>query len=382
MAKKQKSNKVEAKPSLADILSGLKDVNPLVINEDSDKEFTIPYRIPFTHKGLQSITGGIMGGKFAEISGDSQTGKSFLLYELIKNTQDMGGYALLFDGERALEANYIKMTGIKKDGTLALEYNMDIDNFFGYSAQFILAIRAINKTCPILIGVDSFPSFTCPLALENMEKGQDPKGYAAMQKNNKFSQGIEKLIQILDEHAATLVVLNQTRIDHKIEYGDKTITLAENVVKFWCTQRIRGKLAKKIFRMGKSIEFKKGIKIITGSTTKWKTIKNRSVRPFQEVATKIKFNSGVDIYSGLDEYLVNADKIVQATTTKTVEGETVKKPIKGFRLVKTGEFFYDIKSLVDSNPDVLEPLWTGTDEEETQEFEGDETADGEVVSEE
>ena len=167
MAQKKKVTKEEKSVlSLSEILSGLKGFQSTVLEKDAKNIFDVPYRIPFNNKGLQSITGGILGGKFIEISGDSQTGKSFLLYELVKGVQDMGGYAILWDGERALEEDIIKMVGIDNEsGTLALQYDMDIVNFFSVASSMIVAIREKNKKCPILIGVDSFPAFTLPDAI-------------------------------------------------------------------------------------------------------------------------------------------------------------------------------------------------------------------------
>jgi len=370
MAKKKQEITGNKKKSLSDILSGIKGMRAMVLEGNTEKVFEVPYRIPFSHRGLQAITGGIMGGKFHEISGDSQSGKSFLLYELIKNTQEMGGYVLLFDGERALEEAYLKVVGIDSEsGTLAIEYNMDVENFFGVSSQFIKAVRDVDKKCPVLIGVDSYPAFTIPDAIEEMEKGKDPKGYAAMQKNGKFSQGIEKFIQILDAHDATMVLLNQTRVDSKIMYGDNTITLAENVIKFWCTQRIRGKLQKKLVKLSDSIEIKKGVKTVVGSTTKWTTIKNRSVKPFQFVTTKVRYSTGLDVWSGVDELLVNMGRITQAGTTIGKEGEKLGKPVKGFKLKRGDKFYYDIEAICGENPDLLESLWTGSNDEDGLELE-------------
>ena len=64
------------------------------------------YRIPFNNVALQSATGGIIGGTFAEFGAQSQGGKSFLAYELMANCQAMGGVVMLNDGEGAFDVSY------------------------------------------------------------------------------------------------------------------------------------------------------------------------------------------------------------------------------------------------------------------------------------
>lgn len=364
-SKKEKKQKPPTGPrSLKEIMAGVNKFKSEILEEKESSDFDFPYRIPFSHQGLQAITGGIIGGKMAEISGDSQTGKSFLLYELIASVQKMGGYAQLYDLEQAFENAYAKIVGIDlTSGTLSIEHNPDLGNFFSSSMVFITNIRDFEKTnklprAPILIGLDSFPGLQTAVDLKNMEDGKDLRGYAAMQKNAAFSQQIDKFVQFLSEYDATFVMLNQVRKDHSIEFGDKTVTPAETVIKFWCTQRIRGKLSKKIVKIVPSLEYKNGQKLTIGSSVIWETIKNRSVKPFQKVLAKFRYASGMDMYSGLDELLYAGGKIVPGTTTKTKEGETVKKPIKGFRVKDV--FFYSMKELVEAHPELLTPAWTGT----------------------
>lgn len=394
--------------SLEGIKSESKKFEVAILNSETEVE-TAPYKIPFRHKGLQKITGGIIGGKFAEISGNSQSGKSFLLYELMAECIAMGGVSLLFDGERAFEEPYAEMvqlplrggkfafgevrTEAQKKNGMRGEPVVDMDDVFHMMISFIKTVRKAKggKKIPILIGIDSFPSLQTDVDLANLESGKDPRGYAAMQKNAKFSFWIEKFVGILDKYDATLVLLNQTRIDNTVMYGDKTTTLCETVIKFWATQRIQGKLAGKILKKVKSIENAKGKNIQIGMKTIWKTIKNRAVKPFQSVLTKIRYSKGIDLWSGLDELFVNEGLANPATTTKVADhlnpkpdlikendkGEMVfKKAQDGFKALKHKEglenkFFYNEEELVADYPEFLEPSWTGVSEDEDEEFEED-----------
>lgn len=383
------------KKDMSSFESELEDFGVSILSEEDD-DIAVPYRIPFRHKGLQKISGGIMGGKFAELSGGSQSGKSYLLYELMAEAIKMGGYSLLQDGERALEESYARSVGLDmKGGHFALcetrtatqkknklrgNVVVDMDAFFKMAIRFIKLMRSKfrNPAIPIVIGCDSFPSLQCKVDMANIEAGKDPRGYAAMQKNAKFSFWIEKLIPILDEYSATFILLNQTRIDNTILRGDKTITLCENVIKFWATQRIRGKLDKRIVKKVKSIERSSDVTIQTGMTTQWCTIKNRAVTPFQKVFTKIKYTTGVNPWSGMDELLVN-EEIINPSNTKSVEiakealselefsklklnkdGTKLAKDLKGFKLLKGDDtnFYASIEKLCETHSYLLNPSWT------------------------
>lgn len=372
--KKVVGKKKESTFTLNDIMGELAEFQIQVMSKDSNLD-DAPYRIPFKNKALQKATGGIIGGKMIEISGVSQAGKSFLLYELLAECQKMGGYGLLTDGERAFEDAYAGMVGIDlKAGSFAISNEIDMDKHFKIMVKFMKGVRAKNKTAPILLGTDSFPLLQCNVDLANMEAGKDPRGYMAMQKNAKFSQWVEKIIPMLDKYDATFVLLNQVRKDHTVKFGDPWKSLCEDVIAFHCTQRLRGKAIGKITRKGKSINQSSGKTLQIGSKSEWNSIKNRAVKPFQKVQIDILYAKGINEYSGLDELLVNDDLIKVASSSVGANGEKLSKQIKGFKLIdKDSKFYPTIKELVDENPHVLEPIWTGSyddgDEYEVENYE-------------
>ena len=199
----------------------------------------------------------------------------------------------------------------------------------------------------------------------------------AMQKNAKFSQWIEKLIPMLDKYAATLVLLNQTRVDRS-GFIPKVSTLCEGVIKFWATQRIQGKLDIRLTKKVKSIIRKGEVSTQIGMTTQWKTIKNRAVRPFQTAFTRIFYAKGIDPWSGLDELLVNEGLIKTAGMTSievAKEGLSEKKFNKlklnadetklakvfiGYKLEDGSDpkFYCTLKELCKKYPKFLKPSWT------------------------
>lgn len=360
--------------SLSDIGAGLKQFEFRVMNKDTREE-KAPYIIPFRHRGLQKITGGILGGTLAEISGMSGGGKSFLGYELIAECQKIGGVCILFDGENAWEDAYAKMLGINMDdGTFMVSMERDIDICFAMMTSIIDQVRIKKHNIPILFVIDSFFTLATKVAIEKAKKGADPQGFYHKQKNGKFSTQLTTFVPSLGKNKATLVLLNQTRklvneYTGMISYK----TLAEEVIQFLCTQRIQGILAnKKDTEEVSSTNTKGTVKTRSGIKTVWETIKNRTYKPFQKITTHIKYESGLRRSSGLTELFVNEGLIRPSTTSFTPEGfkmvpnkgakkndtDIVGKPLKGYITIDDDVFYYSMNSILEARPEFLKPIKT------------------------
>lgn len=324
----------------------------------------VPWRVPFTHLGLQAATGGLIGGGMMQIEGESQSGKSFLMYELLANAIKMGGVGFLADPEQAYEPAYGTKMGIGGKGFLYSNSNRMEDTF----EQFITFIQSVRDnhlkdiSKPILIGVDSFVPWRCEHQLKADEKGEKA-GRAYQIKNEAFYDCLGKLQPILKDYGASFVILNQLRTDNSIMFGDKDKTQAE-AVKYFLNQRLRGKLGKKVMRVVEIRgEDKKKAKnyIQTGMTTRWTVVKNRFVEPFKQVEVRILFRKGLDTYSGLEKFLLRESDIeVAETPYVNAKGQEGKKMIevlklKGSDIAYTREQF---KQMIEEHPHLLEPKWT------------------------
>lgn len=332
-----KTKTKKASGSVDDLVADLaKDFDVEVMSESHEDR--TPYFIPFRHKGLQAITGGVPGGRFTEVQGDSQCGKSYLLYELIAECLGMSGYALLHDIERAYEPKYGKRVGIEGDKKFILSKEKTLEQIFLSSRKFVLGVRKFDKNCPILVGIDSYPPIVTMISQkeidEQLKKGgaKELKGYREAKKNAAFSSQIAEFITFLDEHKATLVLLNQTRKDMGVMFGDPITSNADNIIKFYVTLRLRGRLGKKERKEVGKVKKQIGVRSV------WETIKNRKIFPFKKAETLILYKTGINSYSGLADLL-------------ETEGIVKKVPKKG--LEYNGESFATAKELVKAHPEVL-----------------------------
>lgn len=309
MKKKMKHTKKSKKNGIDSIVSDLTKFFSISVMSEKSGDMT-PYYIPFAHKGLQYITGGVPGGRFTQIEGDSQCGKSYLLYELISETLNMGGYALLNDPEIAYEPEFGARVGITGDKKFIYSKNKSLETFFDLSRKFIKAVRKSNKKCPILIGLDSYPPLLPNLTIKEFDTVQDEKslkGYIHAKKNNILALKLGEFVSFLDEKQATCVMINQTKMKMNVMFGDPRTSNAENVIKYYCTLRLRGDFGKKIRDKDKNV---------LGVISKWETIKNRNITPFKKVAVDINYRKGVEPYSGLYELLINENKVEKCKIKK------------------------------------------------------------------
>lgn len=336
----------------------------ITILTSDTKLMDIPYRIPFKNVALQKATGGWQGGVFNEISGDSQSGKSFLAYELIAEAQKMGGGGVLFDTEGAYETAYGDIVGINQtDGTFMLSLEQDIDKIFKliYKTTKEFRAKVKKKSVPLIFIIDSFPGLQTKVDLANMEAGKDPRGFLAMQKNAKFIDHVGRIIPFLKKAAVNVTLLNQITIDYTVEYGDNKKSNGEQKIKFYTTQRLRGLINQKVIKT--RVNKESDPKVIIGSVSKWTTIKNRGVKPFQEVIVKILYARGMRKWWGLEELLLRDGLIRFGTTNKDANGNESKKKLTVFKPLKgenKDKAYHSIRTLCDENPSFLTPFYTGT----------------------
>ena len=340
--KKVKASKVgKEKPAKGDMISEMAKEFEFQVMSDEAKD-TTPYYIPFRHRGLQYITGGVPGGRFTAIEGDSQCGKSFLLYELIAECLSMGGYSLLIDAENAFEPRFGKRVGIVGNGQfIYTSSEVQLERIFRMFKKFVLTIRKKNKTAPILLGLDSYPASQIKAALDelNKENFKELKGYIQAKKNAVLSELLSEFINFIGKHKVAFVMVNQIRVKMNVMFGDPTTSNAENIIKFYATLRLRGRLGKKIKTEVTNKSEQKPRQI--GVTSVWETIKNRNIDPFKVVETRIVYKSGVQPYSGLRELLID-------------EGKIEPLPKKGFKFNGTDYSGSDMKTFLKNNESILQ----------------------------
>lgn len=302
-----------------------------------------PYIIPFRHKGLQYITGGIPGGRFTEIIGDSLSGKSFLVYEAICEALGMGGHAMLDDPEISYEPSYGARIGIKGERKFYYTKQPILEDFFTASREFVTWVRKTDKYCPILIGGDSYPALIHKAAkkdIAEMKAGQEVKGYLDAKKNAILKILLGEFIPFMAKNKATLVFVNQGKTKIGVgKFEDPRTSNAEGTMKFYATLRLWGRANAK--------EKDKVTKKKIGLRSNWEAMKNRNIPPGLRTDVTILFKDGLQPLSGFGELLVDQDRVKK----------NVKKKDKP-RLWTYQKKKYRLSRLIQKHPEVLvHPGW-------------------------
>lgn len=355
VAVRKKKKKVAKKPLAVEaskhdkIMAELKGFQ-IEILESGTEDLAHDY-LPFQNLAMNIISGGgAIENKFIEISGDSQTGKSYLAYELMACVINNGGHAYLNDNELAYEKAYGDRSGFLAGKKYAKSKEKDIQSVFREMRAWIKATRKFDRKNKIICVIDSYVGLSTKVDIANEEAQKDPRGFMAMQKNMAWQNAIGNFINYLDKYNVTLVLVNQAKLDKINSKPNYKIynSLGEDVIKFWCTQRIRLLAKSKIKKLTRKDGKKKFYKVV-GQEVLVECIKNRTTAPFQKTTIQILFERGIVKYSGLEEIFLS-DGII-AVGTKTVDDEKVK----GFKLLSTGKFYKNIRTMVEENPEIASP---------------------------
>jgi len=356
-ASKKTTKKVEKKVSLFDAVKAkMKKNKPKSMSNKSDS--LIPWKIPFKHKALQKATGGLLGGKIMMIEGFSQTGKSFLGYELISGAVSMGGTGYLQDREQAYEPDYGAKAGMDDDDMFFYDDSVLIEPTFDTWVEWMKATREVvkDKSIPLVIMDDSFAVSRCLEQGESDEKGK-ALGYGSMKKNNAYYDRLAMLQPLLQEYSCSLVIINQLTKDHAAGmFADPTKRKGPQL-EYFCSQILRGKAGQKLVVKRKLNSTERKVQV--GMTSNWETAKNRFVEPMKKFGVKIYFRKGLAPWSGLGDFLVLEDEVKQKSMKDPEDG---RKTIKGYTYEgPEGEEFFpesQIKDMCNKYPQILEPRYT------------------------
>ena len=252
-----------------------------------------------------SYTEGYPIGGITEIIGESSTGKTGFLTHLFKSAQREGYICALQDNEFAYSPSFAKQLGV--DASKLVYFNPDeIDTApkcFDKIEKFILDIRKVDKTTPIVNGLDSLGTMQSELESEqDMVGGSNTDG---MNRAKEFGRLIRKLNPILRKYSVCSVFINQFRAKPTL-YGDpRTSAGGGNSLKYYCAVSI----------------------VVTSNTTsdvivenhipiafkgKIKCRKNKTTVPYQECNFYFDYKTGLDRYCGLGAQLVKDKLATQA----------------------------------------------------------------------
>lgn len=279
-------------------------------------------------------SGGMRVGGFLEIWGESSTGKTIFLSHIFKEAQKLGYYTGIADNEFSYDSNFAKLMGVDPEKLLYYP-GETVPDCFAWMEKVIKEIRQKDLNTPIVLGLDSMAG------QGDEEREKDSVGefnnMDGARRAGEISATLRRFNPLLYKNKVLVVLINQTRSKVGVMNADPTTKSGGGKsLEFYCAASIKltsNKTSDVILDSGKQPE---------GIQGRIKCTKNKTSVPFRQCTFKLSFESGLDPYFGLTEWLVK-------------DGILEQKGAGWYTYEPTGAKFQggdNIRSFIESNEDI------------------------------
>ena len=255
--------------------------------------------------------GGLPGGIFVEIFGQSQSGKTIFLSEVAGEVQRQGGEIIYYDPEARLDPVFAKMIGLTVNEKNHL-YPDTVPEIFAPIKKW----QPENSNVINGIFADSLAALSTEL--EMSEEG-DPYG---TRRAKEFSEWLRKTCRIVQDKNYLMVCSNQIRqIIGATQYQPKTSTTGGKAMDFYPSLRLVSTVTKK-----HKVEVKfagKEVERIVGIRTEVEVYKSSIWKPYHKAPVSIIFDYGVDNTRESLQFIKDYSKF----SVYTLGGETLDKSL-------------------------------------------------------
>jgi len=269
---------------------------------DLSKQFAklVKYRIPTGIIAVDRIIhGGVPSGKITELYGGWSAGKSRLLLHIIAQTLRLGGWAVLIDEERALEAGLCDLVGLDVNHQKLIVVDPDdietVEDVFTFIEQTIDVIRAEDPDGFLLIGWDSLASTPTKEDLKENEDIGEKVNIAGARRAKLVGRGLRRVSSKLFKTHSCLVIVNQLIDRFDVMFGSATTTPGGKAVKFHSSLRMKLTLIKKMKDKKTEEQIGNNVKLVIE--------KSRIGIPFGVVKFEMLVHKPIDKHAGLLDYM-------------------------------------------------------------------------------
>lgn len=223
--------------------------------------------------------GGYVEGSLVNIVGDSDAGKTFLLWHLfaeVVRDPRFDDVTLIYDEpESKMRLDLVRLFGPKiKRVKRGLKRNSDTIEEFYASVR-----KLLQKGQPFIYGLDSFDSLSDK---EERARKELKRDYPA--KARLASEMLRKICRELRKQNSLLCMVSQLRQRIGITFGESSAPSGGRALKFYCTHQPWLAVKRREKRRGKEV----GVHVIA------KTKKNHLTGKLREVEFPIYYDYGID----------------------------------------------------------------------------------------
>lgn len=275
------------------------------------------------------IGAGLPRGRFIEIVGEPSTSKSAFGYAVIAAFQRAGGKCVLIDSEAKAERSFVERFGVNFED---LSYSKgasikEVVQLLGRVAQMA------DPALPVLVIWDSIAATRGAEELDLHVSDKEFTGEKAA-RARYLSAAFRALCGDLARKKVTFIAVNQLRTKFNFMGSVSMEAPGGKAPKYHAAVRIQMKDIGKIKHQD--------VDVVVGMKVLFKAIKNSCSSPFRYTTLTFKFDTGYDMYSGLDELLIRHRRVEQKAGWLSYAGKTFRPG--------------DLERIVAEVPEIIAPI--------------------------
>jgi RecA/RadA recombinase len=289
---------------LIKILSEIDSINPYATFLNESTISTVSDWIDTSSMPLNavisgSLYGGIPRNRLTMISGESMSGKTFIVCKILANAQKKGLIPVIFDTENAIDKQTAENLGLD---TSKVKYVpcFSVEQTRNSIYKFLTKAKEQGIENKFIVAIDSLGNLTNELSLNRMEKDS-----TSMDMGTR-ARSIKTLLNTCTQLAAytktTFIITNHLYDDPSAMYesiiknqpGGKSVVYLPSV-----TVQLARKPEKSDDGKTMDGELVTGQKNFPGVILRALTVKNRFIQQYLQTEMYLSFKSGLDKYYGL-----------------------------------------------------------------------------------
>lgn len=279
-----------------------------------------------------NLNGGVPVGRLTMFSGDSQTGKSFIVQRLAANAQKQGKVVVIFDTENAIDADGARKLGLDVNRVKYCPV-FSIEQVRNDCFRFLDDVKKRGLENKFFIIIDSLGNLSSDQQIKKMSEEKTSLDMGSRAKALKDM--LRTLTQLAALTRTTIVCTNHVYADPaamyksilQIQSGGSGVVYLPSVTVQLARKPIREEDAAD---MSDTATLAVGQKTYSGVILRALTAKNRFAKQFLEGEMFLSYSTGLDKYHGLLDYLVGFGVVktkgaTAASGYETWDGEYIGK---------------------------------------------------------
>lgn len=283
------------------------------------------------------VDGGIPMGRVTMLAGPSQTGKSYIVQNVIRNAQKKGLHVVVFDTENAIDGEGAKRLGIDISKVKYVP-TRSVEECRNIIQQFLDKIMEMRQKGKVLIVIDSLANLESEMQLNRMAKDNTS---ADMGSFAKACKSLLKTCTRMGAFTNTPILITNHIYDDPAAMFTQLVKAMPGGRTAVYLPTVTLQLSRSPIKPEEAWEEDKltvGQKHQVGVILKSLSVKNRIVKPDIAVEMYLSFNNGLDRYHGLKDLAVGFGLIIQGGATYSLPDGTKLGYFKNFR---TNKQFWD-----------------------------------------